>query len=247
GINIAVVIDTSTSMMAEDLSFGGRRQNRLEAVKAVVADFIDARKDDRVALIAFAAKPYVVCPLTADHAWLKTNLDRINFGLMEDGTAIGSALASAVNRLRKADGKSKVVILLTDGINNAGKIDPKAAAKSAEAFGVRVYTIGAGTKGFAPYPVTDLFGHTVYQNVKIEVDDDMLKEVAAITGGQYFRATDGESLKDIYKKIDAMEKVKFEDIGYRQYEEHFKGVLLWALVLLLLEAVLSRTVFLKIP
>jgi len=247
GVNIVLLLDCSTSMAAEDFTIDGKRQNRLAVIKKVVREFVEKRKNDRIGLVAFAAKPYTVCPLTTDHAWLEENLDRIRFGLMEDGTAIGSAMASGANRLRGAEGKSRVMVLLTDGINNAGKIDPLAAARAAQSYGIRVYTIGAGTKGEAPYPVRDLFGRMVYQNVKIEIDEDTLKKVADMTGAQYFRATDTASLQEIYAQIDRLEKIKIEEAGYRQYEELFAWPLLAALALVLLEIVLGRTVFLRIP
>ncbi|MBF0123027.1 MAG: VWA domain-containing protein [Candidatus Omnitrophica bacterium] len=247
GIDIVLLVDTSTSMAAEDFTINGKQANRLEAIKNVVRDFVDKRKGDRIALISFAALPYTVCPLTTDHGWLQENLARINFGMMEDGTAIGSAIASGANRLRFVEGKSKVIILLTDGINNRGKMDPLKAAEAAQALGVRIYTIGAGTLGEAPYPVTDIFGRRGYQNVPVEIDEDTLKAIAQMTGGQYFRATDTASLKAIYEQIDKMEKVKFEEHGYQQYEEFFSIVLFAALLILLLEVLLSRTLFLKIP
>jgi Ca-activated chloride channel family protein len=247
GVNIVVAMDVSTSMAAEDFTLNGKRANRLDVVKGVIRDFIHKRTDDRIGVVAFAAKPFIVSPLTIDHSWLEQNVERVTFGLMDDGTAIGSAIASAVNRLRDVEGKSKVVVLMTDGINNAGKIDPLVAAKAAQAKGVRIYTIGTGSRDLVPYPATDLFGRRVYQNVKVEIDEDVLKEIARITGGSYFRATDTDSLKSIYDQIDAMEKVKIEDAGFRQYEEHFDVFLLAALLLFVLECMLSRTVFLRIP
>jgi Ca-activated chloride channel family protein len=166
---------------------------------------------------------------------------------MEDGTAIGSAIAAGVARLRKAEGKSNVMVLLTDGVNNSGKVAPLEAAEAAAALGIKIYTIGAGTKGLAPYPMQDVFGRTVYQNVKIEIDEDGLKAIAQKTGGEYFRATDTDSLKSIYERIDKLETVKFEESSYRQVDELFDRVLLLALMLLLLEVILARTVFLRIP
>jgi len=247
GISMALLLDTSTSMAAEDFSINGKRLNRLDVTKSVLKEFIMQRPNDRLGLIAFAAKPYTVSPLTADHSWLLSNLERVKFGLMEDGTAIGSAIAAGVARLRKAEDKSNVIILLTDGVNNAGKIAPLEAAEAAAALKIKIYTIGAGTKGLAPYPVQDLFGRTAYQNVKIEIDEDALKAIAQKTGGEYFRATDTDSLKSIYEKIDKLEKVKFEENSYRQVDELFDRVLLLALALLLLEVILARTVFLRIP
>ncbi len=247
GINMALLLDTSTSMAAEDFTINGKRQNRLNVIKSVLKDFIAQRSSDRLALIAFAAKPYTVSPLTSDQVWLLQNLDRVRFGLMEDGTAIGSAIASGISRLRKIEGKSKVMILLTDGVNNAGKIAPLEAAEAAAVMGIKIYTIGAGTKDFVPYPVQDFFGRRVYQQVKIEIDEDILRKIAEKTGGEYFRATDTASLKDIYSRIDKMEKVKFDETGYRQVEEYFDVALLVALMLLLIEVILARTVFLRIP
>lgn len=247
GVNIVLLVDVSTSMAAEDFKRKGNRINRLEIVKDVVKDFVQKRPNDRIGLIAFAAKPYVVCPLTTDHNWLEKNLERIRFGLMEDGTAIGSAIASGVNRLRNLEGPSQVVILLTDGVNNAGSIDPIKAAEAAESFGVKVYTIGVGTRGLAPYPTTDFFGRKAYQNVQTEIDEGMLKKVARISGGQYFRATDTASLEEIYARIDEMETVKIEEKGYQDYRELFSVFLGLGLFLLLFEIILSRTVFLKLP
>ena len=247
GIDIVLLLDDSTSMAAEDFTINGKRTNRLQVIKNVVHDFVEKRNDDRIGLVVFAARPYVACPLTTDHRWLESNLERVDFGLIEDGTAIGSAIASGVNRLKNVEGKSKVMILLTDGINNAGKIDPLTAAETAKALGVRIYTIGAGSRGLVPYPTVDLFGRRVYQNVQIAIDEDTLKKIAELTGGQYYRATDTDSLKAIYDQIDKLEKVKFEELGYRQYEEYFDKVLLAALLVLLLEVILGRTVFLKIP
>jgi Ca-activated chloride channel family protein len=247
GINMALLLDTSTSMAAEDFTINGQRLNRLDVIKSVLKEFIMQRPSDRLGLIAFAAKPYTVSPLTSDHNWLLSNLERVKFGLMEDGTAIGSAIAAGVARLRKADGKSNVIVLLTDGVNNAGKITPLEAAEVAAALGVKIYTIGAGTKGLAPYPVQNLFGQTVYQQVKIEIDEDTLKAIAQKTGGEYFRATDTDSLKSIYERIDKLEKVKFEESSYRQVDELFDRVLLLALAILLIEVILARTVFLRIP
>jgi Ca-activated chloride channel homolog len=247
GIDIVLLLDASTSMAAEDFTINGQRTNRLQVVKNVVRDFISKRVHDRVGLVVFAARPYVACPLTTDHSWLEANLDRVDFGLIEDGTAIGSAIASGANRLRDVKAKSKIMVLLTDGINNAGKIDPMAAAGAAKALGVRVYTIGAGSRGPVPYPTVNLFGQRAYQNVQIDIDEDTLKKIAESTGGQYFRATDTESLKAIYDQIDKLEKVKIEEQGYRQYEEYFDKVLLAALLVLILEVVLGKTVFLKIP
>jgi len=247
GINIILAVDTSTSMLAEDFTFAGQRQNRLYVVKRVVEDFIKGRHNDRIGIIAFAARPYMVCPLTLDYSWVITNLDRIKIGMVEDGTAIGSSIMSGINRFRNSKAKSKVLILLTDGRNNAGNISPQAAAHAGKTLGVRIYTIGAGTKGMAPYPMQDFFGNKVYQPIKIDVDDEMLTKVAKITGGEYFRATDTDSLKQIYKNIDKMEKTPIEETGYTEYRELFPRFLLIGFMMLILEIVLSQTLLRRIP
>ncbi|MBF0385334.1 MAG: VWA domain-containing protein [Candidatus Omnitrophica bacterium] len=248
GIDIVLVVDASGSMAAQDFTLLGKRVDRLEAVKSVVNEFIDARKYDRLGLVAFAAEAYVVCPLTSDHEWLKTNLNRINLGVInEDGTAIGSAVASALGRLKESTAKSKIIILLTDGVNNTGKIEPLTAAKAGEALGIKIYTIGAGTKGLAPFPVQDLFGRMFYQNVQVEIDEDTLKEIAKLTHAEYFRATDTKSLEDIYKQIDKMEKTEIKQAGYQEYKQLFWVFLSIGVVLLCLELILSNTILLRIP
>jgi Ca-activated chloride channel homolog len=247
GIDIMLAVDCSGSMAAEDFTINGQRINRLEVVKQVVQEFINGRHNDRIGFIAFSAKAYTICPLTTDYNWLITNLARVRLGMMQDGTAIGSGVASAVGRLKNSKTKSKIIILLTDGINNAGSVDPLTAAKAAQALGIKVYTIGAGTKGVAPFPARDFFGQTVYQNVQIDIDENTLSEIARLTGGQYFRATDTDSLRKIYKEIDSLEKTKIEETGYKEYTELFVYFLAAALIFLLLEVILANTVFLKIP
>ena len=247
GIDIVLAIDCSTSMLAEDFKIGGRRQNRLEVIREVVKDFVYGRVNDRLGLIAFAGGAYTVCPLTLDHGWLLENLERVKTGLIEDGTAIGLGLASALNRLKNTKAKSKVVILLTDGRNNAGNISPLTAAEAAKVLKIKVYTIGAGAKGLAPYPVKDFFGNTVYQPMDVDIDEDVLKEIAEKTGGRYFRATDTESLRQIYKEIDRLEKTVIEDKGYQEYQELFPVFLIPGLILLLSEIILSNTFLRKIP
>ena len=247
GVDIVLAIDTSTSMLAEDFTLNGRRVNRLDAVKDVVEKFIRARKTDRIGIVAFASRAYTVSPLTLDYSWLLENLKRVKIGMIEDGTAIGSGLSVALKRLEKSPAKSKVVILLTDGINNAGKISPLMAAEAAKALKVKVYTIGAGTKGLAPYPVKDFFGHTVYQPIKIDIDEEALKQIAEKTGARYFRATDTKSLKDIYAEIDRLEKSPIEEKGFREYRELFWVFALPALFLIGLEVVLSGTWLRKLP
>jgi Ca-activated chloride channel family protein len=247
GIDIALAIDCSTSMLAEAFKLGGERQNRLEVVKSVVRDFIMGRKNDRIAIVAFAARAYLVCPLTLDYGWLLDNLQRVKIGMAEDGTAIGSGIATSLNRLKDSKGKSKVLILLTDGRNNTGKVSPSTAAEAARALGIKIYAVGAGSRGPVPYPVKDFFGNTVYQPVQIDIDEDTLTKIADMTGGRYFRATDTESLRKIYKDIDSLEKTVIEEKGYLEYNELFGIPLLLAIGFLFLEAILSNTVLRKIP
>jgi len=247
GIDIVLAIDCSTSMLAEDFKLGGQRQSRIEVVKNVVKDFIMGRKNDRIAIVAFASRAYTVCPLTLDYGWLLDNLDRVKTGLVEDGTAIGSGIATSLNRLRDVKAKSKVVILLTDGRNNTGKISPLTAAEAAKALKIKIYTIGAGSKGPVPYPVKDFFGNTVYQPIEVDIDEDTLIKIADMTGAKYFRATDTESLRKIYKEIDALEKTVIEEKGYLEYNELFGIFLIMSLSALVLEIVLSNTILRKIP
>ena len=247
GIDIIVAVDTSTSMLAEDFTFAGKRQNRLYVVKRVVENFIKARRDDKIGITVFAGRAYMACPLTLDYDWVINNLDRIEIGMVEDGTAIGSAIISGLNRLRYSKAKSKIIVLLTDGRNNAGNISPQAAAYAAKAMGVKIYTIGAGTKGLAPYPVQDFFGNKVYQPIKIDIDDESLTKVAEITGGEFFRATDTDSLKQIYKNIDQLEKTQIEETGYTEYKELFVNFLIIGFAVLIFEIILSQTLLRRIP
>ncbi|MDD2703416.1 MAG: VWA domain-containing protein, partial [Candidatus Omnitrophica bacterium] len=195
----------------------------------------------------FASRAYTVCPLTLDYGWLLDNLERVKTGLVEDGTAVGSGIAASVNRLKDAGAKSKVVILLTDGRNNTGVISPLTAAEAAKALKVKVYTIGAGSKGPVPYPVRDFFGNTVYQPVEIDIDEDTLIKIADMTGAKYFRATDTESLRKIYKEINVLEKTVIEEKGYSEYNELFAVFLVPGLLVLLLDIVLANTILRKIP
>ena len=247
GIDIVLAIDCSGSMAAEDFQINGRRANRLQVIKQVVDEFIANRPYDRIGLIAFAGLAYTVCPLTLDHNWLVNNLNRIELGLIKDGTAIGSAINSSLLRLKKSDAKSKIIILLTDGVNNAGKTDPLVATQAAKTLGIKIYAIGAGTKGYAPFPVQDLFGQKFYQKVLVEIDEVLLHKIAETTGAKYFRATDTDSLRQIYKEIDSLEKTKIEEHGYRQYKELFGWFVGTALILLFFEFVLNHTLFLRIP
>jgi Ca-activated chloride channel family protein len=247
GVDIMLVLDVSRSMLAEDFSLGGQRTNRLEAVRMVTERFINSRPNDRLGIIAFAGRPYLVSPLTLDHAWLVRNLDRIRIGLVEDGTAIGSALASAANRLKDKPAKSKLIVLLSDGDNNAGKIQPLTAAEAAKALGIRVYTVGAGSRGLAPFPFTNPFGGTVYQQVNMEFDETTLQQIASITGGKYFRATDTKSLEAVFNDIDRLEKSTVEVQQMVQYRDLFPWFLLGAFGLLVLEAGLSQTIWRRLP
>jgi Ca-activated chloride channel homolog len=241
GIDIMLAVDLSSSMLAEDFQLDGDRANRLEAVKRVVREFLDKRPNDRVGLVLFAARPYTQAPLTLDHGWLLSNLDRARIGMIEDGTAVGSALASAVGRLESSEAKSKVVILLTDGQSNTGKVPPMTAAESAKALGYRVYTIGAGTRGTAPYPQIDPFGRKVYVSMPVDVDEETLQHIAETTGGRYFRATDTATLRQIYDEIDKLETTSQEGLQYLDYDEIYVWAVLAALLLLVGEAVLAQT------
>ncbi|MCP4649712.1 MAG: VWA domain-containing protein [PVC group bacterium] len=247
GIDIVLAIDVSGSMMAEDFILNGERKNRLEAVKHVVRDFIKKRVNDRIGLVVFAGRAYMQCPLTLDYGILLKFMDKLQIGMIEDGTAVGDGLATALARVKDIQSKSKIVILLTDGVSNAGKIDPPNAAGLAKALKVKVYTIGAGSKGKVPFPAKDLFGNKVYQWGVIDLDEDSLQNIAQVTGGKYYRAKDTDSLKKIYKEIDRLEKTKIEVKSYTEYRELFTGFVLLALVLLLIEAGLRYTRFRTLP
>lgn len=247
GIDIVLTVDSSTSMLAEDFKINGARASRIDVTKDVVSDFIKERKNDRIALVTFAARAYTVCPLTLDHNWLFSNLSRIRAGMVEDGTAIGSGIAASLNRLKNSKAKSKVVILLTDGRNNTGMISPLTAAEAAKALKVEVYTIGAGSQGPVPYPVRDLFGNKVYQQIEADLDEELLSQIAAVTQAKYYRATDTESLRHIYKEIDELEKTPLQDKGYLEYRELFPLFLIPGLILLLLEIILKNTILRRIP
>jgi Ca-activated chloride channel family protein len=241
GIDIMLAVDVSGSMLSEDFTLDGQRASRLDAVKAVVRSFLEHRPGDRVGLVLFAARPYTQAPLTLDHGWLLNNLERAHIGMIEDGTAVGSALATAVNRLEASDAKSKIVILLTDGQNNTGKVPPLTAAEAAKTLGYRVYTIGAGTRGSAPFPQTDAFGRKVYVSLPVDIDEDTLRHIADITGGKYFRATDTATLQEIYDEIDKLERSPQQGLQYLEYSELYVWLALPALLLLAAEAVLAQT------
>lgn len=247
GIDIMLAVDVSGSMEALDFKLGGEPANRLDVAKTVIDRFIEGRPDDRIGLVAFAGRPYLVSPLTLDHDWLRQNLERTRIGLVEDGTAIGTALATSVNRLRGEDAKSRIVVLLTDGVNNAGKVAPETAAEAARALGVRVYTIGAGTKGEAPMPVTDASGRRRIVMSQVDVDEETLSRVAEETGGRFFRATDTDSLAHIYEEIDRLEKTTIKTTKYEKHEDLFAWALVPGLGLLLLEGLLANTRLRRLP
>jgi Ca-activated chloride channel family protein len=247
GIDIVLGLDVSGSMQALDFKVEGRRINRIAIVKAVVSKFIEERPNDRIGLVAFAGAPYLVSPLTLDHDWLLQNLERVDIGGVDDGTAIGSAIASAVNHLRETRAKSKVVILLTDGVNNTGKIAPIAAAEAAKALGVKVYTIGVGVRGEAPIPVKDEAGNTHVIMARVDVDEKTLQTVADLTGGRFYRATDTDSLRKIYDEINTYEKSAQTVQKFEHVEELYSWVLMPALGLLAFSLALQLTLFRRLP
>jgi Ca-activated chloride channel family protein len=247
GVDMILAMDCSGSMEALDFKVDGQPMSRLDIVKSVVSKFIDARPNDRIGLIGFAGAPYLVSPLTLDHDWLQQNLERVKIGSVEDGTAIGSALATSVNRLRDQPGKSKIVVLLTDGQNNAGKIIPETAAQAAKAMGVKVYTIAAGVRGEAPIPVTDAFGNKQLAMAKVDVDEETLKKIATETGGKFFRATDTESLKNIYAEIDRLEKTTHQLKKFEHHTELFAWAVVPALAVLGIGVGLGHTRFRRLP
>lgn len=241
GIDIVLALDVSGSMLAQDL-----KPDRLQAAKKVAAEFITDRSNDNIGLVIFAGESFTQCPLTTDHKVLLNLLDDINFGMIDDGTAIGLGLATSVNRLKESQSQSKVVILLTDGTNNSGQIAPLTAADLARSYGIRVYTVGVGTKGMAPTPVNTPFGIRM-QNMPVDIDEETLTEIAAITGGQYFRAQDTEGLRQVYNEIDEMEKYLISVQNVTRRQELFLPFALAALALMLLELLLRRTWLRSIP
>lgn len=247
GIDMILALDVSGSMEAMDFTLNGEPANRLEVVKDAVTKFVKERPNDRIGMLAFAGRPYLVSPLTHDQDFLGKRLEGIQLGQVEDGTAIGSAIASAAAHIKDSDAKSRIIILLTDGVNNAGAANPLTSAEAAKALGIKIYTIGAGTKGMAPVPVTDRFGRRFLQNMQVEIDEDMLGEVALSTGGQYFRATDTDSLAQIYDSINKLETTTRKLKKYQQYDELYLWFLVPGLCLLLTEMVLSQTRFRRLP
>ena len=246
GVDIILALDTSGSMQALDFIKDEKRDTRLAMVKDVVSQFIDNRPNDRMGMVVFGSEAYTQCPLTLDQGILKSFLSKLDIGMAGDSTAIGSAIGIAVKRLKDLKSKSKVIILLTDGRNNAGSLPPLQAAQTAKAFGIKIHTIAVGTLGKAPFLVNSIFGQRyVYQQV--DIDEDTLKKISDLTGGQYFRATNLQSLKTIYKQIDEMEKSKVKVIDHSEYTELFHYFLIPGLLILLLEILLSNTTLRRIP
>ena len=243
GIDIVLAMDVSGSMLAEDF-----KPNRLEAAKKVASEFIDGRKNDRMGLVVFAGEAFTQVPLTIDHNVLLKQLSTLKDGMMKDGTALGDGLATAINRIKDSEAKSKVIILLTDGINNQGAVDPQSAAEIAALYNIRLYTIGVGTQGLAPYPFRDQFGRKRYQNVPVELDENLLTQMSqSTTDGQYFRATNKKSLQQIFKQIDEMEKSKIDVTRYAQTKDEYQGWLVLAAIALLLEILLALFYFRSTP
>ena len=241
GIDIVLAMDISGSMLAEDF-----RPNRLEAAKEVAVDFIKDRPGDRIGLVVFSGESFTQCPLTSDHPVLINLFDEIKSGMIEDGTAIGDGLATAVNRLKESQAVSKVIILLTDGENNRGFIDPTSAAEIAKVFGVRVYTIGVGTIGTAPYPMPTPFG-IQYQQMEVRIDEPLMNKIAEMTNGKYFRATNKQKLEEIYNEIDKLEKSKVDVTEFRRKKEEFIPFASTAVILLLLDFILGISIFKRFP
>lgn len=243
GIDIVLAVDVSTSMLAKDFT-----PDRLSVAKEVASEFISDRTGDRIGLVVFAGESFTQSPLTTDQSSLQTMLGRITSGIIEDGTAIGNGLATSINRLRESDAKSKVVILLTDGVNNRGEISPLTAAKIAKDMGIKVYTIGIGRHGTAPYPLFDNQGREVdVVNMKVEIDEKILRDIASQTGGEYFRATDKQTLEAVYDRINQLEKSRVEVENRTTLHEEFLLFVLWALAALLLEFIINRIVLKRIP
>ena len=246
GVDIVVALDLSGSMQSEDFTLGRNRVNRLVIAKDTLKKFVLRRPNDRIGLVAFAGRAYIASPLTLDHDFLLANLERLDIGMIEDRTAIGSALSAAVNRLRDLKSKSKIVILMTDGQNNAGKITPIMAAEAAQALQVKVYTIGVGIRGMAPMPYV-MFGQKMYRNVPVDIDEDTLKEISKKTNGRYYRADSTDTLRAIYAEIDQLEKTDVEVKKFVRRYEMFAWFVLPGLALLLAELVLANTIWRKLP
>ncbi len=254
GIDIMLVLDVSGSMLIKDFTIGGELATRVDTIREVTRKFIEARPNDRIGIIAFAGRPYVVSPMTLDHEWLMQNLDRVKIGLVEDGTAIGSAMAAAASRLNDKHAKSRAMVLLTDGENNAGKVPPNTAAEAVKALKIHFYAIGAGINGeaLAPIynrrgPVTDALGNIIYERQHVEFNEAGLKEVAKIAEGQFYRATDTRSLESIFSDIDKMEKTTVKVNKYQEYRDLFPVCIMSGCGLLIAQLILAQTVWRKLP
>ena len=241
GIDIVMALDVSGSMLAQDL-----KPDRLEAAKEVALEFFEGRPNDRIGLVIFSGETFTQVPLTTDHTIVKNMFSEIKSGMIEDGTAIGDGLGTAVSRLRESQAISKVIILLTDGVNNAGSLDPLSAAEIAQLYGIRIYTIGAGTRGLAPYPVQTPFGMR-YQNMEVQIDEELLQQVAEMTEGKYFRATSNRKLEEIYEEIDHLERSKIDVTEFRKLHEEFLPLVVLALLLISTEIILKHTLFRMTP
>jgi Ca-activated chloride channel family protein len=242
GIDIMMALDISSSMLARDF-----RPDRITAAKEITQNFINDRPNDRIGLVVFAGEAFTQSPLTTDKATLITLLSRVREGMIDDGTAIGNGLATAVNRLRESSAASKVIILLTDGVNNSGQVAPLTAAEIAQTFGIRVYTIGIGTTGMAPTPAIDGYGRITYVQAPVEIDEEILTQISEMTGGQYFRATDNDKLRTIYEEINQLEKTQIEVDSQTRWFERFMSFALAALALVVLELLLRYFYFRRIP
>ena len=243
GIAIVIAIDISSSMLAEDFA----PSNRLAVAQHQAVAFIRGRTADRIGLVAFAAEAITQVPLTTDYAVLEQALRDLRIGILEDGTAIGTGIGTAANRLRRAPGKSKVIVLLTDGVNNRGTVDPRTAAQAAGAFGIKIYVIGVGKRGEAPVPTGQGVGGLHYEMMQVEIDEPLMTEIASMTGGRYFRATDTESLRHIFQEINRLEKSTVEQVVYRRFDEAYRAPLALGLVALALEIVLAGTFAVRVP
>ena len=249
GIDIMIALDVSASMLTQDFSINGRPASRVDAIKEITQRFIDGRPNDRIGMLAFAGRPYLVSPPTLDHAWLIQNLDRVNIGQVEDGTAIGSALVSAANRLKDRQAKSRVVVLMSDGDNNAGRVNPDTAAEAVRALGLKVYTIGVGSNGVAPVPVgrNNLTGEYVYENRQVDYDETTLRNVAKIADGHYFRADSSSALEGIFSTIDKLEKTTVKISKYREYRDFFGWFTAVAVGCLGCHMTLAQTLWRRLP
>lgn len=242
GIDIVMAMDISGSMLARDFT-----PDRLTSAKHLAAEFVANRRGDRIAIVAFAGEAFTQAPLTSDQATVETMLSRLRSGVVEDGTAIGNGLATAINRLRESSAKSKVVILLTDGVNNRGQISPLMAAEIARDMGIKVYTVGVGTRGRAPYPAIDMFGNKTTVMADVEIDEELLREISSMTGGNYYRAVNDEALREIYAEINELETSKVQVTNYQTYEELFLMWVVLGLLLLGLEFLFDRVVLSRLP